>query len=65
MQELQGRLGARLPISITHDGMSFTLATDINVSASALLGLLLEAGVEVEYFREISRSTKRLFRKPD
>ena len=45
----------------SHDGVSYTIKTGIDVDAHAVLRKLMDAGVEVTYFRDVSRSIKRLF----
>ena len=55
------RVLARLPVSIAQDGLNFVLSTAREVSPNDMLQALLQAGVAVTYFRDISRSTKRLF----
>ena len=61
LQVLQRAIGDRFPVSITQDGLSFILTTEIGITARDILLVLMDSGVEVQYFRDISRSTKRLF----
>ncbi|WP_089727185.1 ABC transporter ATP-binding protein [Candidatus Thiosymbion oneisti] len=64
---LQAAIGGRLPlpVPITQDGLHYTLTTETDVSATDVLQILLETGVRIQYFRDISRSTKGLFRSPN
>lgn len=51
-------LGCR---QISHTGVAYLIDMPLEVSGRALLSRLLEAGVQVDYFRDISRSIKQLF----
>jgi ABC-2 type transport system ATP-binding protein len=44
-----------------HSGVSFVVTTPTSVAAPQLLRLLLDAGVQLDYFRDISHSIKGLF----
>jgi ABC-2 type transport system ATP-binding protein len=44
-----------------HNGVSYVIKTSRELAAPAVLHRLLDAGIEVSYFRDISRSIKRLF----
>ena len=44
-----------------HNGVSYVIKTSTEVAAYAVLQKLLAAGIEVTYFRDVSRSIKSLF----
>lgn len=46
---------------IQHSGVAYVITVPLEVTHRELLQLLLSEGVEVEYFRDISRSIKQLF----
>lgn len=50
---------------IHHSGVSFVIRADLDISGERLLNDVFAGGVEVEYFRDISRSTKQLFDETD
>ena len=58
---LAERLGPGLATDIHFNGLSFVIKTPRETGYAELLARLLETGVDVEYFRDISRSTKQLF----
>lgn len=45
---------------VYHSGVSFVIRTALSMDAESLLQRLLAAGVQIVYFRDISRSAKRL-----
>lgn len=47
--------------SIYHNGVAFVVEAALTVSAASVLRTLLDAGIELDYFRDISRSAKSLF----
>jgi ABC-2 type transport system ATP-binding protein len=60
----EGDLRARLePIAVrmSHTGVSWLINTRLAVTGADLLEALLREGVQVDYFRDISRSIKQLF----
>lgn len=59
-EELYGLLQALQDISIEDTGQSFVVHTPINVEAAQLLTML--ASHKLEYFRDISKSTRKLFK---
>jgi len=60
-EELREHLRPLAPQRIQHSGVSYVVTLPLAVDGSRLLRHLLECGVEVEYFRDISRSIKQLF----
>jgi ABC-2 type transport system ATP-binding protein len=60
-EELREHLRRLAPQRIQHSGVSYVVTLPLAVDGSRLLRHLLECGVEVEYFRDISRSIKQLF----
>jgi ABC-type multidrug transport system ATPase subunit len=47
---------------ISHTGVAYLLRTSLDVTGKTLLARLLQNGVQVDYFRDISRSVKQLFK---
>lgn len=47
---------------IDETGIHFTITTPINVTAKDLISLFAKHNVDVSYFRDISKSTRRLFK---
>jgi ABC-2 type transport system ATP-binding protein len=47
---------------IDETGSYFTVVTAKTITASDLLSLFVKHKVEVDYFRDISKSTRRLFK---
>ncbi|RDH86827.1 MAG: ABC transporter ATP-binding protein [endosymbiont of Escarpia spicata] len=60
-QELRGYLRKLKLHQIQHSGVAYVITVPLEVTHRELLQLLLSEGVEVEYFRDISRSIKQLF----
>ncbi|CAK8717011.1 ABC transporter ATP-binding protein [Candidatus Electrothrix laxa] len=60
-EELRGHLRLLAPQRIQHSGVSYVVTLPLAVDGGRLLRHLLECGVEVEYFRDISKSIKQLF----
>lgn len=58
LSELCEQAGYSAPV---HNGVSFVLKTPLGVSAASVLRRVLDAGIELQYFRDISRSVKRFF----
>ncbi|MEM8934101.1 MAG: ATP-binding cassette domain-containing protein [Acidobacteriota bacterium] len=51
-----------LPVhEVSHSGISYIVRASLGTTAADLLGRLFAAGVAVDYFRDVSRSTKALF----
>ncbi|MCB1802528.1 MAG: ABC transporter ATP-binding protein [Gammaproteobacteria bacterium] len=48
-------------LQIQHAGIAYVVTLPLQVTQRELLQLLLDQGVDVEYFRDISRSAKQLF----
>jgi ABC-2 type transport system ATP-binding protein len=46
---------------VRHDGVSYSVRASPDLTSQALLQLLFDAGVQVDYFRDVSRSVKSLF----
>jgi hypothetical protein len=44
-----------------HNGVSYVIKTGMELDKATLLRRLLDAGIDVTYFRDISRSIKSLF----
>lgn len=61
IERLRGVLQGPSYRKIEDNGVSYVVRTSLEVTAERLLRTLLEAGLSVEYFRDISRSTKSLF----
>jgi ABC-2 type transport system ATP-binding protein len=49
--------------TIYFNGVSYVITTAVGVDRSTFLNTLLEKDVEIDYFRDISRSIKQLFSK--
>jgi len=47
--------------NLENTGQEFILTTPLHVKQNDILKAFIEAGIEVEYFRNISQSTKKLF----
>ena len=60
-QVLRERLAVLQPIRFQDRGVAFVVTLPLGVTQRELLRHLLDQGVEVEYFRDISRSIKQLF----
>ena len=50
-----------MPIAIDYNGMHYVVTSDLDITAETILQLLINAGAPPHYFRDISRSSKRLF----
>lgn len=61
LEELEKRLGGFEYYSLEHTGLAYVLHTPLHISQMDLMQQFLSAGIEVSYFRNISKSTKRLF----
>jgi ABC-2 type transport system ATP-binding protein len=62
----EGELRARLePVTarMSHTGVSWLINTPLDITGADLLKALLREGVQVDYFRDISRSIKQLFQQ--
>ena len=46
---------------VYHNGVCYVINTPLEINYRELLYRLLVEGIEIEYFRDISRSVKRLF----
>ncbi len=62
MEELREAVPRQHLVSLTHDGFNFVLTVDLAKSARDVLASLAGAGIEVHFFRDISRSTRNIFR---
>jgi ABC-type multidrug transport system ATPase subunit len=61
LETLQHLLDAPEYLSVYHSGVSYVVKTTIDVPAAALMRRLLDANLPLDYFRDISQSTKSLF----
>jgi ABC-2 type transport system ATP-binding protein len=61
LADLSERLSSSPVTDLHFNGVTFVLKTSLETDYRELLQTLLELGVDVEYFRDISRSTKQLF----
>ncbi|UTW62014.1 ABC transporter ATP-binding protein [bacterium SCSIO 12741] len=59
--DLQNAMQSASGVKVLDNGTSFTLETPIEWTTQKLLLHLVEQSIEVEYFRNISRSTRKLF----
>lgn len=50
--------------SVMFDGMSYMVVTDVEFGTREMLAAIMESGCTPSYFRDISRSVKRLFEVP-
>lgn len=48
-------------VDVRQEGLNLLIRTDRSMTPSALLGLLLARGIDVQYFRDNSHSLRRLF----
>ena len=62
VQELIRLLPKDLAHSLTLDGLHYTMTTALDMNPTGVLQALTTAGIELHYFRDISRSSKNLFR---
>ena len=62
-QQLRDLYPTDMDISIGWDGLQNVLTTDMDVEGKQILEPLLDRAVPVNSFREISRSTKRMFQE--
>jgi ABC-2 type transport system ATP-binding protein len=58
---LRERLAVIDDLRLSHTGVSWLVKTPRGVTGAELLEVLLRQGVEIDYFRDISRSVKQLF----
>jgi ABC-type multidrug transport system ATPase subunit len=58
---LRERLAVIDGVRLSHTGVSWLVKTPLGTSGAELLEVLLRQGVEIDYFRDISRSVKQLF----
>ncbi len=56
-------LGDLEDIRIETEGMNYVIRCHTDIGTNEILQLLLERQIEIKYFREISHSTRKLFRK--
>ncbi len=61
LDEVEKRLGGFEYYSLEHTGLAFLIHTPLHISQMDLMQQFLSAGIEVSYFRNISKSTKKLF----
>lgn len=61
LEALRERLADSMVTELREDGVSLIISARRGTGPAAMLRLLLERGVEIEYFRDISRSVSRLF----
>ena len=59
--QLRDALKSTGVLDIHDQGRQFTITTDLQVTSARLLAILLEKGVPIVHFRDISRSVRRLF----
>ncbi|MGH8499820.1 MAG: hypothetical protein ACRERV_13605, partial [Methylococcales bacterium] len=52
-----------MPVSIKHDGLHFVVTTPVQLNATTILKIFVENQVEIRYFRDISRSSKKYFNR--
>ncbi|MEM7104470.1 MAG: ABC transporter ATP-binding protein [Bacteroidota bacterium] len=60
-EELEKKLKGLSYYGIENTGLAFVIRTPLSVTHDQLLKKLLEENVNIEYFRNISQSTKKLF----
>ncbi|MEM6725915.1 MAG: ABC transporter ATP-binding protein [Bacteroidota bacterium] len=60
-EDLEKRLAGLHYYQLEHTGLAFVIRTPLNVDQKVLMQHFLDADVEIEYFRNISKSTKQLF----
>ena len=58
VQEVTRALRLGTPVTISQDGLHFTLTVPLSVDANQVMKTLIDAGIKLHYFRDISRSTK-------
>jgi ABC-2 type transport system ATP-binding protein len=61
LSDLSERLSAGLATDVHFNGVTFVIKTSLETTYREVLAQLLELGIDVVYFRDISRSTKQLF----
>jgi hypothetical protein len=49
--------------TVSFDGLNYIVTTNLRTDRIAMLRLFCQKKVEVQYFRDISRSSKRLFKE--
>ena len=63
MLELQQQLSNLEGIKIIDSGTVFIINTPLTVDASQLLKVITQQQIPINYFRDISKSTRQLFQK--
>ena len=61
--DVEEKLGSPIDIRIEDTGRNLIIRTELDTDANELLARIVQAGVPVEYFRNISTSTLKLFRE--
>ena len=61
--DVEEKLGSPTDIRIEDTGRNLIIRTELDTDANELLARIVQAGVPVEYFRNISTSTLKLFRE--
>ena len=61
METLQRILDGPEYLNVYHSGVSYVVKTTIDVPPARLMRRLLDANLPLDYFRDISQSTKSLF----
>lgn len=61
LEEIEKRLAGLEYYHIENTGQEYIISTPLDVTYNELLAKFLAAGIEIEYFRNISQSTKKLF----
>ncbi|MEO1437661.1 MAG: ABC transporter ATP-binding protein [Bacteroidota bacterium] len=60
-EELEKRLGGLHYYHLEHTGLAYVIRTPLSVDQKMLMQHFLDADIELDYFRNISKSTKQLF----
>jgi ABC-type multidrug transport system ATPase subunit len=61
LETLQRILEGPKYLNVYHSGVSYVIKTTLDVSAAGLMRHLLDANLPLDYFRDVSQSTKSLF----
>jgi len=61
LEAIEQKLGKIEYYNLENTGQEYILTTPLHVQQNDILKAFIEAGIEVEYFRNISQSTKKLF----
>ncbi len=63
LQQLQQHFNALGDVTITDSGTVFIINTNLSVTSMQFLQAIANSNLEVNYFRDISKSTRQLFQK--